>query len=175
MSARRPQPSEYVDYYEGYVARVPDGPIVEFLEADGAALASLLAEVPQELEGHRYAPGKWSIREVVAHVIDAERMFTTRALAFARGDHGPYPAFDENRYAAECGAEARTLADLAEEFAAVRRATVLFFRKLPEAAWERRGVASGNDFTVRSLAWITAGHSVHHAGLIRERYLGASA
>lgn len=171
----RPGPTEFPEYYRSYVARVPDGSIVDFLAADGEAFVKMLSTVPEGMEGHRYAPGKWSVREVVAHLIDAERMFTTRALAFARGDQGPYPAFDENHYATTCGAEGRTLADLAEEFAALRQATTLFFRTLPSEAWDRRGVASGKDVNVRSLAWITAGHSVHHGALIRDRYLDGGA
>ena len=122
-------------------------------------------------EGYRYAPGKWSIREVVGHVIDAERMFSVRAMAFARGDASHYPSFDENDYAAESGADQRTLADLAEELSAVRTATLLLLRSFPEDAWNRRGVASGYEFTVRSLAWIIAGHSRHHRQVLMERYL----
>lgn len=172
MIGGRPDPSEYPEYYQGYVSRVPDGPVLEFLASDGAALVGLLEGTSPEMAGHRYAPGKWSVGQVVAHVIDAERMFTTRALAFARGDGGPYPSFDENHYAEQCGAEDRSLEDLAEEFAALRRATTLFFRTLPSEAWTRTGVASGKEFSVRSLAWITAGHAAHHGALIRERYLG---
>ena len=171
----RPDPSEYASYYGGYVSGVPDGPIVDYLAWSGADLVACLEEVPADREGHRYAPGKWSIREVVAHIVDAERMFTTRALAFARGDESAYPAFDENAYVDASGAEDRSLADLKEEFEAVRRGTVLFFQTLPEAAWDRRGVASGNPFTVRSLAWITAGHAAHHGRLIRDRYLDGGA
>lgn len=175
MIGGRPGAAEFPEYYRNYIATVPDGPILEFLESHGEDLVELLSSVPEGLEGHRYAPEKWSIREVVAHVIDAERMFTTRALAFARGDRGPYPSFDENHYATTCGAEGRTLGDLAEEFAALRRSTTIFYRTLPSEAWDRTGVASGKDFNVRSLAWITAGHAVHHGALIRDRYLAGTA
>ena len=97
MIGGRPDPSEYPEYYQGYVSRVPDGPVLDFLASEGVALVELLRGTPSDKAGHRYAPGKWSVREVVAHVIDAERQFVTRALAFARGDQGPYPSFDENR------------------------------------------------------------------------------
>ena len=175
MIGGRPDPSEYPEYYQGYVSRVPDGPVLDSLASDGLALVELLRGTPADKAGHRYAPGKWSVREVVAHVIDAERQFVTRALAFARGDQGPYPSFDENRYAETCGAEGRTLDDLAEEFEALRHATRVFFKTLPDEAWTRTGVANGATFNVRSLAWIIAGHSAHHGALIRERYLAGEA
>ncbi len=167
---RRPHPDEYPAFHEGYVAAVEE-PLAETLESDAEEWRDLLAAVPPDKEGHRYAPGKWSVREVVGHVVDVERMFGARAMAFARGDTSRYPSFDENVYAAESGADRRALADLAEELSAVRRATVLLLRSLPGHAWDRRGVADGNEFTVRSLAWTIAGHSLHHRITVTERYL----
>ena len=172
QSPGRPAPDEYADFYGAYVAAVKE-PLLETLEAEAAKWRALLAGVPPGREGYRYAPGKWSVREVVGHVIDAERMFAARALAFARGDRSHYPSFDENAYAANSAADRRPLADLAEELAAVRRSTVLLLRSFDEPAWGRRGTASGCEFTVRSLAWIIAGHSRHHRGVVAERYLGA--
>lgn len=172
MIDRRPEASEFADYYAPYIATVGDGPILESLQGQRRELASLLASVPPEKEGFRYAPGKWTVREVVGHVVDGERMFSARALAFARGDAGPLPSFDENLYAAESGADDRTLADLAAELDAVRHATLLLFGGLPSHAWSRGGVASGNDFTVRSLAWIICGHANHHMAILEDRYLG---
>ena len=169
-SVRRPHPDEYADFYASYVVAVEE-PLLERLESEAAEWRDLLATVPPDHEGYRYALGKWSIREVVGHVIDAERMFSVRAMAFARGDASHYPSFDENAYAAESGADQRTLADLSEELSAVRTATLLLLRSFPEDAWNRRGVASGNEFTVRSLAWIIAGHSRHHRKVLMERYL----
>lgn len=168
--ARRPEPNEYADYYGSYIAGV-DEPLMQALEDETREWRTLLASVPPEKEGYRYAAGKWSIREVVGHVIDAERMFSVRAMAFARGDRSHYPSFDENAYAAASGADGRTLADLAEELSAVRAATLLLLRSFSEEVWSRRGVASGNEFTVRSLAWIIAGHSRHHRRVLKERYL----
>ena len=168
--ARRPEPDEYADYYRSYIAGVGE-PLMQALEDETREWRTLLASVPPEKEGYRYASGKWSIREVVGHVIDAERMFSVRAMAFARGDRSHYPSFDENAYAAASGADGRTLPDLTEEFSAVRAATLLLLRSFSEEVWGRRGVASGNEFTVRSLAWIIAGHSRHHRKVLKERYL----
>ena len=172
-SPGRPGSDEYAEFYGGYVAAVKE-PLLESLETEADRWRALLAGVPPGGEGYRYAPGKWSVREVVGHVIDAERTFTVRAMAFARGDRSHFPSFDENAYAASSGADRRPLADLAEELVAVRRATVLLLRSFDEAAWDRRGVASGCEFTVRSLAWIIAGHSRHHRRVLAERYLEES-
>ncbi len=169
-SPARPQPDEYADFYGTYIDAV-DGPLLETLERDSREWRTLLAAVPPGRETHRYAPGKWSIREVVGHIIDAERMFSMRAMAFARGDRSHFPSFDENAYAAASGADRRALADLAEELSAVRRSTLLLLGSFEEETWDRRGTASGYEFTVRSLAWIMAGHSRHHRGVLAERYL----
>lgn len=168
-SPGRPRPDEYADYYGSYIAAV-EAPLLKTLKADAQAWRASLASVPSDKEGYRYAPGKWSVREVVGHVIDAERMFSVRAMAFARGDRSHYPSFDENAYAAASGADRRTLADLCDELSAVRTATLLLLRSFSEEVWSRRGVASGNEFTVRSLAWIMAGHSRHHRQVLMERY-----
>ena len=169
-SPARPRPDEYADFYGAYIEAV-EGPLLETLERDSGAWQAMLATVPPGLEGHRYAPGKWSIREVVGHVIDAERMFSVRAMAFARGDRSHFPSFDENAYAAASAADRRPLADLAEELAAVRGSTLLLLNSFEDETWDRRGTAAGYEFTVRSLAWIMAGHSRHHRGVVAERYL----
>ena len=119
-SPGRPGSNEYADFYGTYIAAVEE-PLLDTLEAEAGEWGALLGSVPPDREGYRYAPGKWSVREVVGHVIDAERMFTVRAMAFARGDRSHYPAFDEHAFAANSGADRRPLADLAEELAAVRR------------------------------------------------------
>ena len=167
----RPRPDESAEYYHRYIAAAEE-PVLDTLEREPEDWDRLLGRFPSEMEGHRYAPGKWSVREVVAHVIDAERMFTMRALAFARGDQARCPSFDQNEYASECRAERRSLASLAEELRAVRRSTVLLLGSFEDDVWDRRGVASGKEFTVRSLAWIIAGHSAHHRWVLTERYLG---
>ncbi len=169
---RRPSSDEYGDFYRPYVAAVPDGSIIDTLLRQRYDFLRLAADVPPDLEQYRYAPGKWSVRELVGHLADSERMFAMRAMAFARGDHAHYPGFDENEYVAASGADDRTLAALVEEWDAARYAAVLLFKGLPPAAWDRRGRASGFEFTVRSMAWITAGHTQHHIRALRERYLG---
>ena len=169
-SPGRPRKGECAEFYRPYIAAV-EGPLMEALESDGGAWRAMLAAVPPDREGYRYADGKWSVREVVGHVIDAERMFAVRTMAFARGDRSHFPSFDETAYAEASGADRRSLGDLAEEFSAVRTATLLLLRSFEDGTWDRRGVASGYEFTVRSLAWIIAGHSRHHRGVLAERYL----
>jgi hypothetical protein len=166
----RPDASEYAPYFHKYVSLLPDGDIRAQLRSSGRELVELLARVPEERGGHRYAPEKWSIREVVGHLIDGERIFTYRALRIARGDQTPLPPFDENAYVETAGSDARTLSDLVRELAAVRESSALLFDSLPADAWERRGVMSGNGVSVRALAYITAGHAIHHLRLLRERY-----
>ena len=169
---RRPKSDEYDAFYRPYIAAVPDGPIVAMLNGQRDDLARVAADVSPDRERYRYAPGKWSVREIVGHLTDSERMFAMRAMAFARGDSAHYPGFDENEYAAASGADERVLAELVEEWDAARHATVLLFKGLPDDAWDRRGHASGFEFSVRSMAWIAAGHTQHHFGILRERYLG---
>ena len=166
----RPRPDECEEFYHVYIAAAGE-PLLESLERESAGWSRMLDSVPPEREGYRYAPGKWSLREVVAHVIDAERMFTMRVLAFARGDRAHFPSFDQEEYAAASRADRRPLASLAEELRAVRQSTVLLLRSFDEDVWGRRGVASGYEFTVRSLAWIIAGHSRHHRRVLADRYV----
>ena len=171
---RRPEPHEFAEYYVTYVGKVPDGPVVEFLENQRVEALDFLASIPETFEQHRYAPEKWSIREVIGHVADSERMFAMRALAFARKDGGPFPSFDENAYGAASNAHDRSLEELAAELDAIRRATVLLFDGFSPNAWSRSGIASEVEFTVRSLAWIIGGHAAHHFDVIRERYLSGA-
>lgn len=166
----RPEASEYAPFYHGYVTSVPEGDVVDLLRSGGRELLQALRSIPEERGGHRYGPEKWTIREVVGHLIDAERIFTYRALRVARGDRTPLAAFEENEYVKTAGSDARTLQDLTRELGAVREATVLLFDSLPDDAWGRSGVASGKDVSVRALAYITAGHAMHHLRILRERY-----
>jgi uncharacterized damage-inducible protein DinB len=170
--AMRPGGDEYAPYYGTYIGKVGDGDIVRALAGQIGETLALLESIPESQAGHRYAEGKWSIRELVGHVCDTERIFTYRALRFARGDETPLPGFDENAYAAAARHDQRSLAGLADELDAIRRATVAFFDGLHPEQWVRRGVANGKTMSVRALAWVAAGHERHHVEILRSRYLG---
>lgn len=168
--AIRPAAGEHAPYYATYVNHVADGDILATLAEQGEATQALLRDFGEERGDHRYAPGKWSIREVVGHMIDTERVFAYRAMRFARGDETPLPSFDENLFVANAAFGARSLASLADEFAVVRHATLTFLHTISAAEWERAGVASGQRMTVRASAWVIAGHELHHVELLRTRY-----
>lgn len=171
----RPDASEFLPFYGTYIDKVPDGDLLQMLRTQLDDTLALVRGLPEERGAHRYAPGKWSVREVLGHVIDAERIFAYRALRIGRGDATPLASFDENAYAENSGADARTLADLADELEHVRLGNIALFRSLGEEGLARRGTASGAEVTARALAWIVAGHELHHVGLLRERYLAESA
>ena len=171
-AARRPDATEFAPFYAGYVDGVPEGDITTILRRGGDEWQRVLAELPETRADHRYADGKWSIKQVIGHVSDAERIFTYRALRIARGDRTPLASFDENAYAETAGSDRRTLAALAAELRAVREATLALFTSLPEDAWTRTGTASEKTVSVRALAYIAAGHAQHHLKILRERYLG---
>ncbi len=140
------------------------------LERQGRATCTWLAGIGEARGGHAYAPGKWTVRRVLQHVVDGERLFCYRALSIARGDPTPLPRFDENLYAGNDGSDGRLFAEVIAEFAAVRVATILLFRGFDALAWGRRGTANGQPASVRSLPWIIAGHELHHRRVLRERY-----
>lgn len=172
---QRPQADEYAEFYGKYVAHVPGGDIVALLATQVDDTLALLRELTDAQARHAYAPGKWSIKEVVGHMADAERVFAYRALRIARGDTTPLPGFDENAYVPAGNFNDRPLASLLAEFMAVRGATVALLAGLPAGAWTRRGTASNAEVSVRGIAWITAGHELHHRAILEERYLTASA
>jgi hypothetical protein len=167
----RPAQNEYAEYYEKYTSKVPDGNIVEILENQIASTVNLLRGLSEEKALYRYAPDKWSIKEVLGHIIDAERIFAYRALRIARNDQTPLPGFEQDGYVPAGNFDARTLADLLDEFECVRRSTLYLFRNLSDEAWSRRGTASENEVSVRALAYITAGHELHHLSVVKEKYL----
>ena len=171
----RPDPSEYAPLYAPYVDAVPDGDLLRMLEDHAADLLDLLRSFGEARGDHRYAPDKWSVKEVVGHIADTERVFAYRALRFARADTTPLPGFEQNGYVEAAGFGRRTLADLAEEFADVRKATLKLLSSFDEAALARVGVASGHPVSVRALAWMLAGHEHHHVRILRERYLPVEA
>jgi hypothetical protein len=173
LIATRPESNEYAPYYGKYVSLVPDGDILVTLEKQLPATLALLAR-PEADGDFRYAPGKWSVKESLGHVIDAERVFTYRAMRIARNDKTPLPGFEQDDYVKYGPFGHCTLAGLVEEFVAVRKATILMFRGLDEAAWARRGTASNNEVTVRALAYMIAGHELHHRQLFQQKYFPAS-
>lgn len=168
---RRPDPSEYPPYYQRYVDRVPGGDVIETLERQLDDTLDLVRRFAPRREQHRYAPDKWSVREVVGHVTDAERVFSLRMLWIARAAAADQPGFEEGDWAAVSNASRRRLSDLEAELRAVRASTVALLRGLDGRAWERRGTANGVAFTVRGLALVTAGHELHHRAILEERYL----
>jgi hypothetical protein len=172
---QRPRTDEYAEYYQRYVERVPPGDIRLILRVQLSDTIALLRPLSEQQAGSRYAAGKWSIREVIGHVIDAERIMTYRALRIARGDTTPLAGFDENAFVESSGAHGRTLPGLIGELEAVRHATAAFFQHLPDDVWTRRGVANNHGVSVRALAFIVAGHELHHREILQTRYLPALA
>jgi hypothetical protein len=167
----RPTRTEASEYYFRYIDQAIGSDVCDLLERQLGETRVFLESISDERSLHRYAPDKWSIREVVGHVNDAERLFVSRAFWFGRGFDTPLPSFDEKVAAAASGAHDRSWNSHRDEFEAVRYSTIAFFRSLPADAWNRRGIASGNSFTVRALAYLTAGHLTHHATILQQRYL----
>jgi uncharacterized damage-inducible protein DinB len=167
----RPQPNEAASYYSKYIDRVTSDDVVEVLASQlDETLASLTA-ISEEQSLHRYAPDKWSMRELLGHVNDTERVFMFRALWFARGFQDSLPSFDQEVGFKAAESDRVPWAKLVDEFKAIRRSTVAFYRNLPDDAWRRSGIASDSSVTVRALAYIVAGHVSHHLAILRERYL----
>ena len=172
-TAIRPTPDEHIEYYGKYIALATEPDAVTALETSIEDALTLLRGLDESKGALRYAPGKWSIRQVVSHVIDGERVFAYRALRIARGDDTPLPGFDENTYAEASRADERPLRALVDELELVRRSNLALFRGLGEEDWPRRGIANDAEISVRALAYIIAGHVRHHVGILRERYLAA--
>jgi hypothetical protein len=167
----RPKSSEYAPYYDDYVALVPAGDVVVLLERGADAMAGLLREIGEEGALFRYATGKWSIKEVAGHVCDTERVYAYRALRFARLDPTVLPGFEQGDFVAHGGFDARPLESIIAELRAVRAASVALFKGMAPEMFDRKGRASGFEFTVRSIPYILAGHELHHMNVIKTRYL----
>lgn len=167
----RPQPNEAASYYSKYIDRVTSDDIVNVLATQLTEASDFLSGISEEQSLHRYAPGKWSMRELVGHINDTERVFMYRALWFARGFEDPLPSFDQEIGFKLADSDSVSWASHIAEFNAIRSSTLSFFRNLPEDAWIRSGVASDSPVTVRALAYIVAGHVSHHLAILRERYL----
>lgn len=166
----RPDAAEYAPFYAGYVSLVPEADVIRVLEEQTAALERQARQFVPALERHRYAPGKWSVREVLGHVVDAERVFGFRAFSFSRGEANPLPGFDQDDYVATGGFDGRSLMDLVDEFAQVRQANLIVLKRMDEVAWKRVGTASGKPVSVRALAFIMGGHVRHHMNILSSHY-----
>ena len=167
----RPQPNEAASYYSTYIDRVTSDDIVDVLATQLDEALAFLSEISEEQSLHRYAPDKWSMRELLGHVNDTERVFMFRAMWFARGFQDPLPSFDQEVGFKAAESDKVSWANHVDEFNAIRSATLAFFRNLPDDAWLRSGIASDSPVTVRALAYIVAGHVSHHLAILRERYL----
>ena len=169
----RPVADEHSPYYDKYIALVSEPDAVTALERQLEELLLFFRGLSEAQGALRYAPGKWSIKQVIGHISDGERVFAYRALRFARADATPLPGFDENIYAANGGFDQLPLASLVDGLEAVRRSSIALFRTLDDAAWMRRGKANDAEISVRALAYVIAGHARHHVGILKERYLAA--
>lgn len=167
----RPATGEFAPYYGKYIELVKGDDIVATLEAQISATLGVLRGLTEAQGNHRYEPGKWSIKEVVGHVVDAERIFAYRALRIARNDPTPLAGFEQDGYVASANFGAAVLANLTDGLELVRRSNLVMFRQFSPEAWQRRGTASENPVSVRALAYIIAGHELHHIRLLRRRYL----
>lgn len=169
----RPEPGEYAPFYETYVSLVPGGDVIAQLESQRVQTAQLFAAGSERDGNFRYAPGKWTIKEVVGHLSDSERVFSYRAMRIARGDQTPLPGFEQDDYVKNGNFGEQSLADLVAEYGAVRAATLALLRSFNAEAGARRGTASDKPVTVRALAFIIAGHELHHREILKERYFPA--
>lgn len=170
-AAIKPAKSEFLPYYERYIALVRDGDVMATLAAQIGETLELLRSLPASVSTYRYAPDKWSVNQMVGHIIDSERLFAGRALRFARNDPTPVPGFEQDDYVRNSTFDAYPLSELASELGAVRHSTIYLFRHMDEEAWTRRGIASNAEVSVRALAYIIAGHELHHREILTSRYL----
>jgi hypothetical protein len=166
----RPDKTEYAPYYERYVSLVT-GDVGDVLGSQTTRLQDIITGMPEEKGEFRYADGKWSIKELLSHVIDGERMFAYRVLRISRGDETPIEGFEQDGYIENAHANQRSFAEILEEFSLLRRANMILFKNFTDEDWARLGTASNATVSVRALAYIMAGHVEHHLGILKERYL----
>jgi hypothetical protein len=171
MGLTRPAPGEYAEGYAPYLAAAPTGDPLRLLQSQADEWTVLYSGLSEAQGAFRYAPGKWSLKDLLQHLSDAERIFAYRCLRIGRGDATPLPGFDENAFAASADADSQPLAALVADFSAARQASLCLFRSLPEAAWANRGVSNGRELTARCIPYLCLGHAAHHLAVIRERYL----
>jgi hypothetical protein len=171
LATIKPEKGEFLPYYERYIDLVGSGDVLATLSRQMAETQALLRSLPASVATYRYAPGKWSVNEVIGHLIDSERIFAARALRFARSDPTPLPGFEQDDYVRNSRFDSYPIGELASELGSVRESTVFLFKHLQEDAWMRRGIANGAEVSVRALAYIIAGHELHHREILRARYL----
>lgn len=168
---KRPEKSEYAEFYAGYVSLVEETDIVSALQTQLTEMEILFAEMSPEKADYRYAPGKWSVKQLLGHINDGERVFAYRALRFARNDQTPLPGFDQDVFMENSNFDDRAIADLLEEFLYLRQANNIFFKTLDEKAWDNTGTASNAPVSVRAIAYVMVGHVRHHVNILRAHYL----
>jgi uncharacterized damage-inducible protein DinB len=167
----KPLPGEYAPFYKGYINQVGEDDVLEKLSSNRKKTYAFFLSLPPEKADYAYAEGKWTVKEVLGHMIDTERIMSYRLLRFARADHHPLAGFNENFYASRANAKNRTLEDLANEFSDLRKANLYLYKNLDQEQLQRKGTASNAIVSVKALLYIIAGHELHHLNIIRERYL----
>jgi Mg2+ and Co2+ transporter CorA len=167
----RPEPNEYNEYYAGYVALVTETDVIDALENQIDEIKDLIKQIPEEKGSFAYEEGKWSIKQVIGHLIDTERVFSYRALRFSKGDTTVLPGYDQDLFVEKGGFNDTSLHDLRKQLTSLRKANVIFFKNLSEGADLMKGNANGNEVSVRALAYMMVGHVRHHLNIVRERYL----
>lgn len=171
----KPKKNAYPSFYETYISLIQTDDIIRLLEIQGEGFAAFVKEIDHHKADHKYAEGKWSIREVVGHIIEVERIMAYRALAISRADHQSLPGMDENLYIKESNYKNISLFDLSEEFNHVRKGNIYFFKSFTKDMIVRKGIANGSEITVAALVYIIAGHLSHHVQILRDRYLNMEA
>lgn len=171
LTINRPQAGEYPDYYETYMSQLPEGDVLMLLEKHASDLKQLINGIDDKIAEGAYAEGKWTIKELLQHMLDSERIFAYRALCISRGEEASLPGYDENRYAANSMANTRLLGDMMEEFELVRRANMIMFRSFTSEILNTYGVANGNRVSLRGIIHVLAAHELHHMNILQERYL----
>jgi hypothetical protein len=166
----KPDSTEYAPYFDRYIGKVPSGDIIDLLRQQLDSVAALIKGLDETRGNFRYAPGKWTIKELLGHVIDTERVFAYRALVFARNDSSELPGFEQEPWAEHANYAALSIDDIAAQFESVRRSTILLFQHLDDKAWDRKGVADGKNMTTRAAAFVIAGHTQHHLDILASRY-----
>ncbi|MDQ3282650.1 MAG: DinB family protein [Acidobacteriota bacterium] len=166
----RPATTDHAAHFNRYIERVPEDDILSVIEQQSSETQKMLSSLDETRASFRYEAGKWSVKEVIGHLVDAERILGYRALAISRGETQSLPGWDEDEYVRNAHFDTWRIGDLAEAYAVARRTNIVFFRNLPDEAWDRRGVANGNPVTARALAFVLVGHERHHLAILRERY-----